>query len=79
MQLKEYQRFSKKMKRLKLQGGQRDWEYRHSLKEQLDLAYREEEEYWSQKTRVHWLQEGDKNTQFFHASTTQRRKKDMME
>ncbi|XP_019094666.1 PREDICTED: uncharacterized protein LOC104757523 isoform X2 [Camelina sativa] len=32
-----------------------------------------EEEYWRTKSRVQWLQAGDKNTKFFHAKTKQRR------
>ncbi|XP_027099102.2 uncharacterized protein [Coffea arabica] len=44
------------------------------LKLQLSTAYREEELYWSQKARTWWLQEGDKNTAFFHASVMAARK-----
>lgn len=43
----------------------------NKLKDQLDLAYREEEQYWTQKTRAQWLEEGDKNTSFFNASVMQ--------
>lgn len=32
-----------------------------------------EEMFWHQKNRVIWLEAGDKNTKFFHASTKQRR------
>lgn len=34
---------------------------------------REEERYWKLKSRNQWIQEGDKNTKFFHASTEKRR------
>ena len=33
-------------------------------KKQLKAAYDEEEAYWNQKSRLRWLNEGDKNTQF---------------
>ena len=46
-----------------------------ALKNQLVGAYREEEQYWSQKARINWLQKGDKNTKYFHAVVKRRRKK----
>lgn len=37
------------------------------LTSELDKEYREEESYWRQRSRVLWLQHGDKNTSYFHA------------
>lgn len=34
-----------------------------------------EDIYWKQKARVDWLQEGDKNTAFFHDSVQAHRNK----
>jgi len=44
-----------------------------NLKLQLCGAYREEDIFWKQKSRVLWYKEGDLNTKFFHATTMQRR------
>ncbi|MCH97306.1 endonuclease/exonuclease/phosphatase family protein [Trifolium medium] len=35
----------------------------------------QEERYWKQWAKMHWLQEGDMNTRFFHMSVTARSKK----
>ncbi|WZZ92349.1 hypothetical protein YC2023_120928 [Brassica napus] len=39
----------------------------------LESAYKEEELYWRQRSRILWLHSGDRNTGFFHASTRGRR------
>lgn len=44
-----------------------------SLTSQLANAYKEEELFWRQRSRIQWLQEGDKNSAFFHAVTRNRR------
>ncbi|XP_071909790.1 uncharacterized protein [Coffea arabica] len=49
-----------------------------TLKLQLKEACRDEEMFWSQKARLKWLQEGNKNTQFFHALVNGRRKSNRM-
>ena len=49
------------------------------LKRKLKEAYDEEELFWSKKSRVQWLKEGDKNTHFFHSSVKGRRKRNKMQ
>ena len=43
------------------------------LRKELNHEYYQEEQFWSQKSRVTWFNEGDKNTKFFHATTKNRR------
>lgn len=44
-----------------------------SLQQQLASAYREEEQFWRQRSRIQWLNAGDRNTGYFHAITRGRR------
>lgn len=44
-------------------------------KKELTEAYREEEDFWRQKSRENWLQKGDLNTKCFHASVKANRGK----
>lgn len=37
-------------------------------------AFKEEKGYWKLKSRVQWLNEGDKSTKYFHAKTMKRRR-----
>ncbi|KAH7843145.1 hypothetical protein Vadar_013178 [Vaccinium darrowii] len=43
------------------------------LKGLLHHEWNKEELFWKQKARINWLQHGDNNTKFFHASVMQRR------
>ena len=46
-----------------------------TLKLQLSKAYKDEELFWSQKSRSRWLKEGDKNTAYCHLSVMAARKR----
>ncbi|KAG7556816.1 Zinc knuckle CX2CX4HX4C [Arabidopsis suecica] len=49
------------------------WERIRMLKEQLGIAFHEEESFWRQKSSEKWLLDGDKNTEFFHAAVKSKR------
>ena len=44
-----------------------------SLNVNLIRAYKAEEDFWKQRSRQLWLELGDRNTGYFHASTKARR------
>lgn len=43
------------------------------MRKELIQAYKDEETYWNLKSRNKWLQKGDRNTRFYHATTKNRR------
>uniref|UniRef100_A0A1J3D6G7 Reverse transcriptase domain-containing protein n=1 Tax=Noccaea caerulescens TaxID=107243 RepID=A0A1J3D6G7_NOCCA len=43
------------------------------LSKELQLEYQKEEQFWRMKSRITWLNNGDRNTRFFHAATKNRR------
>ncbi|KAF7140800.1 hypothetical protein RHSIM_Rhsim06G0055700 [Rhododendron simsii] len=47
----------------------------HVLEKELGEAWVQEESFWRQKARKSWLAEGDRNTAFFHAKVTKRRRR----
>lgn len=44
-----------------------------SLMDHIETKGKQEEILWRQKSRIHWLQEGERNTKFSHNSMIQRR------
>jgi hypothetical protein len=50
-----------------------------SKEKELDDLLHNEEMWWNQRSRVLWLQHGDKNTSFFHHKGSQRRRKNKIE
>lgn len=49
------------------------------IQRRIDKLWHQEELYWSQRARVKWLEDGDKNTKKFHATTIQRRGKNRIQ
>lgn len=45
---------------------------------ELETAYKNEEIFWGQKARHKWLKEGNRNTAYFHATVTSRRRRNRM-
>ncbi|CAL9002367.1 unnamed protein product, partial [Prunus brigantina] len=44
----------------------------------LSEAWKNEEAYWKQRLRINWLKGGDATSKFFHLSTTQRRRRNIV-
>ena len=48
-------------------------EEKKDLDAQLEVRERQEDIFWKQKSRIKWLQEGEKNTKLFHNSVVHNR------
>ncbi|KAG5525263.1 hypothetical protein RHGRI_031816 [Rhododendron griersonianum] len=48
------------------------------LEKELGEAWVQEERYWRQKARKSWMVEGDRNTAYFHAKVSQRRRRNFI-
>ncbi|KAL3813976.1 hypothetical protein ACJIZ3_015244 [Penstemon smallii] len=67
---------------LKLKRGLITEESKVRIKEksyELEDLLDKEEMLWRQRAKAHWMREGDKNTKFFHAKASSRRKMNMID
>lgn len=47
----------------------------NKAKDELAKLLIQEDNFWGQRAKIHWLKEGDLNTKFFHSMATTRKKK----
>ena len=50
----------------------------NELLKELEVVLSQEEDIWALKSRVNWLVQGDRNTNFYHVSTLVRRKRNQI-
>ncbi|CAA0841644.1 Unknown protein, partial [Striga hermonthica] len=66
---------TQKLEDLRAQNIANNWDDWNNTRIDLQKAHHQEELYWNQKVRLNWLKHGDSNSNFFHAYTLQRRRK----
>ncbi|XP_027076005.1 uncharacterized protein [Coffea arabica] len=71
----EIKRIKEEIQDSRTRNGSDNKETIRMLRKQLFDAYKQEELYWNQRARIKWLQNGDKNTTYFHAVVKGRRKR----
>ncbi|CAI9111977.1 OLC1v1012333C1 [Oldenlandia corymbosa var. corymbosa] len=54
------------------------WDEEAKLKKELELLLEQEEVYWKQRSRISWLQGGDRNTSYFHNKASHRKTKNFI-
>jgi hypothetical protein len=47
----------------------------NEARDNLSKVLKQEDDYWRQRSKTHWLRDGDSNTKFFHAMATSRKKR----
>lgn len=55
-----------------------DYEFGREVKEQIKNLWKREEMYWRQRSRIKWLNQRDRNMKFFHVTTIDRRRRNMV-
>lgn len=50
-----------------------------AIENEIDELLKQEEIYWGQRSRIMWLNDGDRNTSFFHKRAANRRRRNTIE
>ena len=53
-------------------------ELQRELAKEIEELLEQEEMHWAQRSRINWLQNGDKNTSYFHNFAKERRKRNLI-
>lgn len=64
-----------KVEETSARGGDYDKVIRHQR--DLNLLLDKEERMWRQRSRIQWVEKGDRNTRFFHGMATQRKRRNL--
>ena len=69
-ELKEKRKLLAKAELVASRGG--DVTRMRRLEQEINLLLDREAQIWSQRSKIQWLQDGDRNTQFFHSKASER-------
>jgi len=64
----------KQMQDKRLEAAGEDQTRMFELRKRMQRLLSQDDAYWRQRAKTHWYKDGDKNTKFFHASATTRKK-----
>ena len=72
-ELKEKRKLLSKAKLAASRGGDVDRVRR--LEHEINLLLDRESQMWSQRSKIQWLRDGDRNTQYFHSKASEQRRR----
>ncbi|WJX93691.1 hypothetical protein P8452_75185 [Trifolium repens] len=71
---REVDKCRKKLDRIRTQVDSNNINLFNTLRKRMSSLLVQEDTFWRQRAKTHWLRDGDLNTKFYHASATSRRK-----
>ncbi|GAU29295.1 hypothetical protein TSUD_226660 [Trifolium subterraneum] len=60
---------------MELRNKSVEYKWNTDARDNLSKVLKQEEDYWKQRAKSHWLKDGDSNTKYFHATASSARKK----